>query len=223
MTLIEIMIVVILLAIVASGISYAFGALTRTQLRSACLHITAASRYAYNRSIARNTTVRLAFDLDADTMGFEESEIPVALARIGDARREASADASEDDVDSAGVDPWAAARARLEDTIHPTFGASPFSPLEGRRFAAHSLASGVQIERLFTPHEDEAREEGTGHIYFFPHGQTENAVVWLTDGNDHVFSVELHPITGRTIVRASAYEPEELILDGDEESSEVED
>lgn len=79
------------------------------------------------------------------------------------------------------------------------------------------------IERLYTPHEDEPREEGTGHIYFFPHGQTENAMVWLADGSDHVFSVELHPITGRTIVRASAYEPEELILDGDEDSSEVED
>jgi type II secretory pathway pseudopilin PulG len=223
MTLIEIMIVVILLAIVASGISYAFGALTRTQLRSACMHVTAAARYAYNRAIARNTTVRLAFDLDADTMGFEESEIPVALARIGDERREASDDADESDVDSAGVDPWAAAQARLADTIHPTFGASPFSAIEGRRYAAHPLASGIHIDRLYTPHEDDPREEGTGHIYFFPHGQTENAVVWLSDGNEQVFSVEIHPITGRTIVRASAYEPEELILDGDEDTSEIDD
>src|SRR5882672_2501637 len=84
MTLIEIMIVIILLAMVASGITYSFNALNRTYLRSACMHITAASRYAYNRAIARNTTVRLVFNLHDGTMAFEESEIPIALARIGD-------------------------------------------------------------------------------------------------------------------------------------------
>ena len=228
MTLIEIMIVIILLGIVASGITYSFNALNRTYLRSGCMHITAASRYAYNRAIARNVTVRLAFDLGAGTMGFEESSIPVTLARIGDERREftrdqAVHDGGEDaaDVDSAAVDPWAAARARLAGTIHPTFGASPFQPLAGARYAAHPLGASVAIARLYTPHEEEFRDEGVGHIYFFPNGQTENAVVWLSDGNDHTYSVELHPLTGRTRVRSYAYEPEELIIEGDARSSEV--
>lgn len=230
MTLIEIMIVIVLLAIVASGVSYGFNALNRTYLRSACMRITAAARYAYNRAIARNTTVRLVFDLEAGTMGFEESEIPVTLARLGDERREFSREQAEEeghadgrDVDSAGVDPWAAARARLADTIHPTFGASPFETLQGTRYAAHELGADVSITRLYTPHEDDYRDEGVGHIYFFPHGQTENAVVWLDDGHDHTYSVELHPLTGRTRIRAFAYEPEELILEGDEDSSEVDD
>ena len=228
MTLIEIMIVVLLLAMVASGITYSFNALNRTYLRSACMHIAAGSRYAYNRAIARNTTVRLAFDLDHATMAFEESQIPVTLARLGDERREFSRDAAHEsggddvqDVDQAAVDPWAAARARLADTLHPTFGASPFQVIQGQRYAAHELGSGVEITRLYTPHEEEYRDEGVGHIYFFPHGQTENAVVWLSDGNDHTYSVELHPLTGRARVRAYAYEPEELIIEGDERSSEV--
>jgi len=225
MTLIEIMIVVVLLAIVASGITYSFNALNRTYLRSACMHITAGARYAYNRAIARNTTVRLVFDLDNGTMAFEESEIPVTLARIGDERREYTRDQAggEDapDVDQSGIDPWAAARARLADTLHPTFGASPFQPLHGAHYQAHPLGGGISITRLYTPHEEDYRDEGTGHIYFFPHGQTENAVVWVADNNDHTYSVELHPLTGRTRVRAFAYEPEELILEGDEDSSEV--
>lgn len=226
MTLIEIMIVIILIAMVASGITYSFNALNRTYLRSACMHITAGARYAYNRAIARNTTVRLVFDLDNGTMAFEESEIPVALARIGDERREFSHDQAEhdshgQDIDSAAVDPWAAARSRLADTIHPTFGASPFRALQGAHYAAHPLGPSVRITRLYTPHEEEYRDEGVGHIYFFPHGQTENAVVWLDDGRDHTYSVELHPLTGRTRVRSYAYEPEELILEGDEDSSEV--
>lgn len=224
MTLIEIMIVIILLAMVASGITYSFNALNRTYLRSACMHITAASRYAYNRAIARNTTVRLVFNLREGLMSFEESEIPVTLARIGDERREFSHDQAEGDVaddDSAGVDPWAAAHARLADTIHPTFGASPFEGLEGAHYGPRPLGGGIRISRLYTPHEEEYRDDGVGHIYFFPHGQTENAVVWVTDSGDRTFSVELHPLTGRTRVRAFAYEPEELILEGDEDSSEI--
>ena len=231
MTLIEIMIVIILLAIVASGITYSFNALNRTYLRSGCMHISAAARYAYNRAIARDTTVRLVFNLEEGTMGFEESEIPVTLARIGDERREFTHDqavhdgADEDapDVDQSAVDPWAAARARLADTIHPTFGASPFQPLHGATYAMRPLGGGIRITRLYTPHEEDYRDEGTGHIYFFPHGQTEDAVVWLTDTNDHTYSVELHPLTGRAHVRNYAYEPEDLILDGDEDSSEVDD
>ena len=227
MTLIEIMIVIILIAMVASGITYSFNALNRTYLRSACMHITAGSRYAYNRAIARNTTVRLVFDIDNGTMAFEESEIPVTLARIGDERREFSSDMAEHDhegagdVDQAAVDPWAAARSRLANTIHPTFGASPFQALRGAHYAARPLGGGIHITRLYTPHEEEYRDSGVGHIYFFPHGQTENAVVWVSDSSDHTFSVELHPLTGRTRVRAYAYEPEELILEGDEDSSEI--
>ena len=85
------------------------------------------------------------------------------------------------------------------------------------------MAEGVEIERLITPHEAEPRTRGRGHIYFFPHGQTEHAVVWLGDGGDTVFSVEIHPLSGRARVRSSAYEPEELMIEGDESSSEVRD
>lgn len=224
MTLIEVMIVVLIIAVAATGLSYGFGALNRTQLRSACMRLTAASRYAYNRAISRGTTVRIALDFGADTMAIEEGHGRITLARTSDRRRMAIEDESEDGTDSAAaVDPWEAARARLADTLHPSFGASPFQPISGRRYAAQPVAEGVSIERLITPHENEPRERGTGHIYFFPHGQTEHAVVWLGDGGDHVFSVEIHPLSGRARVRSSALEPEELMIDGDESTSEVRD
>ncbi len=227
MTLIEIMIVVLIMAIAATGMSYSFGALNRTQLRSACMSVTAASRFAYNRAITRGMTVRIAFDFENDTMAIEEAHGRITLARTTDQRR---LDIEEDDesggADSAAVDPWAAAQARLADTLHPSFGASPFQPIRGARYAARPVASGISIQRLITPHEAEPRTRGIGHIYFFPHGQTERAVVWLSDSDDnddeaHVFSVEIHPLSGRARVRNTAYEPEELVLDGEEEEGEV--
>lgn len=218
MTLIEMMIVIIIVAVAATGLSYGLGALERTQLRSACMRFSAGARYAYNRSIARGTTVRLLFDLEQDTMGFEEAHGRVTLARATDERRQAIGEEDENDI--AGVDPWAAAQARLADTLRPSFGASPFQAIEGRRYVARALGEGITIERLITPHEPEPREQGRGAIYFFPGGQTEHAVVWLSDGGDRVFSVELHPLTGRTRVRDHAWEPDVLL---DEGSSEVRD
>ena len=222
MSLIEVMVVILILAVAAISLSYGFGALNRTQLRSACMRITAASRFAYNRAISRGTTVRLAFDFRADTMAIEEAHGRITLARNDDTRRLSIEDEGEGEAADA-VDPWAAAQARLADTLHPSFGASPFQPIAGRRYVAAPVAESVQIDRLITPHENEPRERGVGHIYFFPHGQTEHAVVWLSDGGDHVFSVEIHPLSGRARVRPSAYEPEELMLEGDEDSSEVSD
>lgn len=212
-TLIEMMIVVILIALAATGVSYAFGALERTQLRSACMRIAAGARYAYNRSISRGSTVRLLFDLDAETMTFEEAHGRITLARTTDARR-MDLERDDGDSESVAVDPWAAAQERLADSLRPSFGASPFEQLEGRRFASRPVGDGIVIDRLITPHEPEPREEGRGSLYFFPGGQTEHAVIWLSDGGDQVFSVEIHPLTGRARVRDHAYEPEELLDDG---------
>lgn len=210
MTLIEVLIVVVIVALAATGITYSIGAITRANLRSASMTVTAGSRYAYGRAIAQGTTVRLVFDLDNDQMSFEEAHGRVTLARTDDATRERLEEG--EDVDA--VDPWAAAAARLSKTLTPSFGSSPFTAVPGRRYAARTLASNIRIERLIVPHEPEPREEGRGSIYFFPGGQTEHAVLWLADSSDRVYSVEVHPLTGRTRVYDYAYTPEHMLDDG---------
>ncbi|MBN4049479.1 type II secretion system protein [bacterium AH-315-N03] len=219
MTLIEVMIVLVIVAIAATGISYSLSALTRANLRSGCITLNAAARYAYGRSISQNATVRLVFNFETDQMSFEEAHGRVVLARLDDETR----NRLEDGEDVAAVDPWAAARARLASTLRPSFGASPFRPISGRRYESQALASGVRIVRLTVPHEPEPLESGEGAIYFFPGGQTEHAVVWLADDSDRVYSVEIHPLTGRGRVYNYAYEVEHLLDDGQGESrSEVE-
>jgi general secretion pathway protein H len=210
MTLIEIIVVVIIIALAATGITYSLSALTRANLRSSCMTVTAGARYAYNRAISQGNTVRLVFDLDTDQMSFEEAHGRVTLARLDDATRAEL----EDGEDGTAVDPWAAAQARLSDTLRPSFGASPFTAIPGRRYQARPLASGIAIQQLIVPHEPEPRTEGRGAIYFFPGGQTEHAVLWVADGNDRVYSIELHPLTGRTRVHDFAYEPEVMLDDG---------
>ncbi len=221
MTLIEIMIVVIIVAIAATGITYSLGAITRANLRSAAMTVSAASRFAYGRAIAQNTTVRLHFDFETGQMSFEEAHGRMVLARVDDAIRQ---EVEEGDGDATAVDPWAAAESRLEDTLNPSFGASPFSAIPGRRYAARPLASGVTILKLIVPHDPDPIEEGTGDIYYWPGGQTEHAIVQVADDSDRVYSVEIHPLTGRGRVYDFAYEPDEMLDDGTgRQRSEVDD
>lgn len=210
MTLIEIIIVIIVIALAATGITYSLSALTRANLRSACMTVTAGARFAYNRAISQGHTVRLVFDFDNDQMSFEEAHGRVTLARLDDATREEL----EDGEDGTAVDPWAAAQARLSDTLRPSFGASPFTAIPGRRYQPRPVAPGISIRQLIVPHEPEPRTEGRGAIYFFPGGQTEHAVVWVGDDSDRVYSIELHPLTGRARVHDYAYEPEVMLDDG---------
>ncbi|HLU47526.1 MAG TPA: hypothetical protein VK116_05555, partial [Planctomycetota bacterium] len=118
--------------------------------------------------------------------------------------------------DGASVDPWAAARSRLEEPLAPTFGRSPFGAVtndDGEAYTmstARPLGEGIKIARLITPHDPAPLTDGNGAIYFFPGGQSEHAVVHLENQDGEVFSVEIAPLTGRAKVYAFAYEPESL-------------
>jgi general secretion pathway protein H len=217
MTLIEIMVAVIIVAIVSTGVTYGLGLMMRTSLRSGCMKILAASRYAYTRSVTQGSTVRVVIDLDEAKVSIEEAHGRVALARTTDPTRVAmgrgrTGEAGAGD-DGTGVDPWAAAQAALQKTQRPSFGASPFSPIADEdgdpieRYTPHALGSGIRVIKMLVPHEPDAREHGRGAIYFFPGGRTEHALIQLTDGRDDVYTVELHPLTGRGTVHTTAWEP----------------
>lgn len=220
-TLVEILVVVVIIAVAATGASFAFGAVTRSRLRSTSMRIVAAARFSFNRAVVKGNTVRILLNLDESSMAIEEAHGRVVLARIDDATRE------DLDEDQAAVDPWEAAKARLEDELAPSFGASPFGPILGsdgsprKKYQPKPLPGGVRIVKLIVPHEPEPRIDGKGAIHFFPGGRTEHAVVQLTDTSETVYSVEIHPLTGRAEVHTFAYEPE--LVDPGDDLREVED
>jgi type II secretory pathway pseudopilin PulG len=219
MTLIELVVVVVIIALAASGLSFSLGALNKTNLKSGASRLAAAARFAYNRSIIRGTTVRIAFDVPGGSFSIEEANAHVTLARAKDERRKDSADKTGKDI--VAVDPWASAKARISEVMKPTYGASPFKALandDGKTLARYtkvSLGRRVQVVKLIVPHEPEPLEQGKGAIHFFPSGMTEHAVIQLSDGADSVFSVEINPLTGRCHIYARAYEPKKLLGDPD--------
>lgn len=220
MTLIEVVVVILIMALAASGLSFSLGALTRTNLKSGANKLAAAARFAHYRAIINGRTVRIAFDIPSNTFSLEEAHGKVALARADDERRSESMDEAGNEI--VAVDPWAAARNRIDEALKPSFGASPFSPLTSSsgatmsRYQNVSLGRRVQVVKLIVPHHSEPVEQGKAAVHFFAGGITEHAVIQLSDGADSVFSVEIHPLTGRARIHAEAYVPRQLLGDPDE-------
>ena len=134
----EIMLVVVLFAIVATGVSMGLGALYRTKLRSGAVDIASAARFAYHRAVTRSRTVRIVLDLDQHTVSVEEAHGQITL----DMSEERAEDTDED---NAAVDPWAAAAERLGSAQQAHVGRAGFSviaeddgePIE--RYGPHRL------------------------------------------------------------------------------------
>ncbi|MCB9667485.1 MAG: hypothetical protein H6715_05115 [Myxococcales bacterium] len=208
MSLIEILIVLALLAVASTTVSFALGANTRSQVRSACVRLMAASRFAYTRAVSQHKTVRVLLNFESHKFSIEEAQGEVVLSRGNSAGRATSK--------AGAVDPWSLAKARLSTTFEPREPSDPFSAIVGsdgsaiKRFAEQRLGSTrVTIRKLIVPHAPEPITSGTGAIYFFPNGQTEHAVVQVADNTgSYTYSVELHPLTARGTIHQGAFEPD---------------
>lgn len=223
MTLIEVVVVVVIIALAFSGLSFSLGALTRTNLKAGAMKLAAAARFAHYRAVIQGSTVRIAFAVPGNTFSIEEARGQIALARADDERRKETVEEGGEDI--AAVDPWSAAKSRVDQALKPNLGSSPFGPLESAsgasstRYTNVALGRRVQIVKLIVPHEPTPLENGKGAVHFFPGGITEHAVIQLSDGGEGRFSVELHPLTGRAKIHPEAYEPEDLL--GDPEKPDI--
>ncbi|MET0386729.1 MAG: prepilin-type N-terminal cleavage/methylation domain-containing protein [Polyangiales bacterium] len=223
MTLIEIIIVVVIMALSSAGISLSLGALSRANLKAGAGKLAGAMRYAYNRAVVQGSTVRVRFKVPGETFSIEEAHGGVLLASKKD--KEKVGAASEQDRVADAVDPWAAAEARIKQPDKPSFGASPFGPLTNadgeslKRYANISLGRGVQFIKLIAAHEPEPRTRGEGAVHFFPGGRSEHAFIEIGDGRDGVYTIELNALTGRVRIHAEAYESGDTLGSADDQDA----
>jgi type II secretion system protein H len=220
-TLIEMIIVTVILALAASGMTFSLGALSRANLKAAAGKLGAGMRFAYNRAVTQGTTVRVRFRIPSGAFSIEEAHGGVLLASLKDKENKRAMGKDGKPVDA--VDPWEAAQARVKQPDKPTMGASPFSPLSTsdgtpqKRYTDVKLGTGVQIVKLSVAHEPEPRTAGEGAVHFFPGGRSEHALIQLGDGRDSVYTVEVRALTGRIKVYPEAHESRDLLSEPDEE------
>ena len=236
LTLIEIMVVVVIVALGASAASLGLGSITRTNLKSACVRLMSLSRYAYHRALTTGTTVRISLDLARGTFGVSEAHGRIALVRSDAPLREAAREDEDDDEvgadPGAGIDAWSLARLRLEKPDELRLPSSPFESLtnpSGKvmdRFKTQPIGDNIRIIKVIVAHEAAPKTDGSTDLFYFPSGQTQHTVIQLADKGDTIFSVEIHPLTGKGTVHDAPFEPEVLMDDPNqrgENASELED
>jgi prepilin-type N-terminal cleavage/methylation domain-containing protein len=255
-TLIEVMIVVIIIALVMTGVGFSIGATQRVKLRSSCYLVMAAIRYAYSRAVTQGTTVRLMMDFESRTLQLEETKGRVVLNREDetgeglkapdeDEEKEASESGDEPKKDSfldldgssssvfgggltsgmelteeGGIDMSGLMNGSLDGTtVTGVFGNAKgyqrpsFKPLPGKRGKPRELEGETIFQKVFTPHNPNPREEGRAFVYFFSSGLGEHAFIQLSDGEERVYTVEVHPLSGKSFLYNEAVEPEEPLDD----------
>jgi general secretion pathway protein H len=222
-TLIEIMIVLAIIALMGSLGIRGFRSLARSDLRTSTTNLAGAMRFLFDRASTTGKVHRLVLDLENERYWAEvsddkffiprDAESPEALRRREDLEAledvEKRKKREEDDKIAAASASSSGASfdvAKLE--------AGEFKP-QRARFAAFketalkpvTLKKAV-LRSVYTPRVTEPITSGRAYIYFFPLGQTEPAIVTLSDPTgETIFSLVAHPITGRVRVYNQEVKP----------------
>ena len=213
-TLIEI-ILVVTIAAVLSGLSIkGLRSLRKADLREASAEMAGAMRYLFDRASTTGKIHRLVIDMETRMYWAEVSDDRFFIPREEterDMRKREEKEADEDADDEKKRE-----RAAREAERGKGAGAgssfdlsklevADFRPKRARFASFKDLAlkpvklKKVRVRSVYTPRVTEPLTSGRAYVYFFPLGQTEPAIITLTDvdSDDTIYSLVVHPITGR--------------------------
>ena len=219
-TLLELMLVLGLVALLTGSVVVGFRSFAKSELRGSSTKLAGAIRYLFDRASTTGKIHRLVFDFQegkywaevSDDRFFipreretEESRVKAeeAIAKEEEEKKEAEArgesvggEADEMMIDPSRYQPteWKSKRARFE-------------MFQEKALKVVTLKN-AKLAGLFTPRYAQPVSTGKGFLYFFPLGQTEPAVVHLSDEDGETFySLLVHPLNGRVKVQAGYVAP----------------
>jgi general secretion pathway protein H len=222
-TLIEIIVVLAVVGLIMGLGIKGFRSLNRSDLRAASTHLAGSIRFLFDRASTTGKTHRLVLDIENGRYWAEASDDKFYVPRESEspeaARRREEMEAHEDEEQKAKQEKEAA------DKSDSTYGDSSFdmSKLEvgefkpkRARFAAfkelafkpETLKKTLVLHSVYTPRVTDPVTSGRAYIYFFPLGQTEPAIVTLADSSgEPIYSLVVHPLTGRVKVYDQEVKP----------------
>jgi general secretion pathway protein H len=236
-TLIEIIVVLAIVGLIMGLGVNALRSLARSDLRGAATHLSGAMRFLFDRASTTGKTHRLVLDLEGGRYWAEITDdkfyVPREVESPEETRRREELEAKEDEQRLA-AEAKAAAEATSGSSSSSSSSGSSSSGLpmdssfdvskldvgefrpKRARFAAFkelalkpvTLSKRVVFRSVYTPRSTEPVTSGRAYIYFFPLGQTEAAIVSLSDPDgETVYSLVAHPITGRVRVYNQEVKP----------------
>jgi general secretion pathway protein H len=222
-TLIEVMVAMMVVALIATIGVKGFRTVTKGSLREGSAHMSGAIRFLFDRASITGKYHRLVIDLNEGRYWAEVSDDRFyapnqAESELDRQKREEKETAAEEEERKRqekqqllyGNSSSSSSSSSSGTSSSSSFDMSKMEVGEFRprraRFAAFketalkpvTLKKEVRIKSVYTPRMTDPVTAGRVYLYFYPLGQTEPAIITLTDkSGGSVFSLVVHPITGK--------------------------
>jgi general secretion pathway protein H len=213
MTLIEVIVVMVLVALMVSSAAMGFRSMAKSDLRASASKMAGAVRYLFDRASTTGKVHRLVLDMDKGRYWAEVSDDRFVMSggrETEDSRQKEAEKLAKEAEDAKKLLEEKAGLAEMQARYKP----EPFRPKRARFGAFKEMAvkpvdlKGARIADVFTPRLADPLDIGKGYIYFFPLGMTEAAIVHLTDlKRETVYSLVVHPLTGRVQIKNFYVQP----------------
>ena len=213
-TLVEVLIVVTIAAVLSALAIKGLRSLRKADLREASAQLSGAMRYLFDRASTTGKIHRIVIDMESGMYWAEVSDDRFYIPReetVEQLQAREEKEAAEDE-EAAQKRERAAREAESGKSAgaNSSFDLSKlevadFRPKRARFASFKDLAlkpvklKKAKVRSVYTPRVTEPLTSGRAYVYFFPLGQTEPAIITLTDpeSDDTIYSLVVHPITGR--------------------------
>jgi len=225
-TLIEVLVVVLIVSLMITIGVKGFRSITKSNLRESTAHLSGAIRYLFDRASITGKYYRLVIDLNDGKYWPEVSDDKFYAPN----QAESEADRRKREEKEAAADEEERKRQEKQQLLYGNgSGSSSSSPTsfdmsklevgefrpKRARFAAFKETAlkpvtlkKLKIKSVYTPRLTEPVTTGRAYLYFYPLGQTEPAIITLTDATgESVYSLVVHPITGKVRIYNQEVQP----------------
>jgi prepilin-type N-terminal cleavage/methylation domain-containing protein len=218
-TLLEIMLVLGLVALLTSSVVVGFRAFAKSELRGGAAKLAGAIRYLFDRASTTGKVHRLVFDFQEGKYWAEVSDDRFFMPRERETDESREKDAEEIAEEEKEKKEAAERGEGAEESEYDMIDPSRYQPTDWKPKRAHFnmfqeralkvvTLKNAKLAGLFTPRYREPVSTGHGYLYFFPLGQTEPAIVHLSDEEGTTFySLLIHPLNGKVKVQAGYVAP----------------
>lgn len=213
-TLIELLVVLVIVALMAGIAIRGLRSLAKSDLRASTSRLSGAMRYLFDRASTTGKYHRLVIDVDQGRYWAEVSDDRFYIPREPEdertQKRRAQVEAELDE------------KERQEAELSEAAGDADTTKVKVQDFRPKRVRFGAfkettlkpvtmkntKVMDVYTPRLAEPVVHGRAYVYFFPLGQAEAAIIHLSDATEGtIYSLVLHPITGRVRIFAEYVKP----------------
>ncbi len=205
LTLIELLIALLVVSGLMMLVVPSVQSVTGMRVREESGRLSGAISYLYSHTAITGRTCRLVFSMneeEGDGWAPECTEDPPRLDADTLRVRRGVVDQGFRD------DDWHARSTREDDSLERRVKErARWNQFSSRTVQPSRLSAGVIIGGVWTPRYSEVVTDGEAHLYFFPTGETQRALIYLVDPWDNTYTLDVQPLTGRVRILNGWEEP----------------